>query len=66
MKPLATATAQRNLQQTITTRVSAAEYSLVRLAAQERTRVEGRRVTPSALVRQIVVRELVGGAGKAA
>jgi hypothetical protein len=45
---------KRHLNETITTRVSGAEYALIRAAAR------GERITPSALVRRIVVRELAG------
>jgi hypothetical protein len=53
---------RRNLRQTITTRVSDTEHSLIRIAAEQRSRMEGKRITPSGLVRQIVVGELVGAA----
>jgi hypothetical protein len=52
---------RRNLRQTITARVSDTEYSLIRIAAEQRSRAEGKRITPSGLVRKIVVQELIGG-----
>lgn len=57
---------KRNLRQTITARVSDTEYSLIRIAAEQRSQAEGKRVTPSGLVRQIVVQELIDARRKAA
>ena len=51
---------QRNLRQTITARVSDTEHSLIRIAAEQRSQTEGKRITPSGLVRRIVLEELVG------
>ncbi len=49
---------KRKLRHTFSTRVSPKEDALIRAAAEEAGEREGRRVTPSALIRRIVVAEL--------
>jgi hypothetical protein len=49
---------KRHLQHTVAARVSPAEAELIRETAADRSRSEGRRITPSALIRRIVMREL--------
>lgn len=46
---------RRNLRATVTTRLSETERALIEIAAEEQSRRDGVRVTPSALIRQMVM-----------